>query len=109
MSADPSGPAHYEWPFLATLNDKLRPLRDAIEIQDVAARLLGEYLAVNRVSYAAIEGNEFVVGRSYVRGVAPFTGRGPVSMFGQALIDRYRRGDTVAVNDVGTDARFTEA
>src|SRR5262249_26975996 len=109
MSAEPSGPGHDEWPSLATLNDKLRRLRDAIETQDVAARLLGEYLAVNRVSYAAIEGNEFVVGRSTVRGVPPVPGRGPVSMFGQALLDRYRRGDTGAVNDVGTDARFTEA
>jgi PAS domain S-box-containing protein len=97
------------WPFLAALNDRLRPLRDPVEVQDAAARLLGEHLDVNRVSYAEIEGDEFVVGRSYARGVAPFTGRGPVSVFGRGLLERYRRGETVAVDDVRTDARFTAA
>src|SRR5262245_48674778 len=91
------------WQFLVALRTALRPLRDPIEIQDVAVRLLGMHLGVNRVSYAEIEGQEFVVGRSYASGVAPFTGRGSVALFGQALLEKYRRGETVAVNDVGHD------
>src|SRR5262245_60235456 len=95
--------------FVTTLKDRLRPLRDPVEIQEVAVRLLGEHLNVNRVNYAQIKGNEFIVSRSYVNGVAPFVGRGPVTAFGEALLDTYRRGETVAVNDVRLDPRFTEA
>jgi PAS domain S-box-containing protein len=97
------------WQFLVTLNDRLRPLRGPVEIQEVAARLLGEHLGVNRVSYAEIDGDEFVVGRSFNSGVAPFVGRGPIAAFGQALIDTFRRGETVAVDDVRKDPRFTDA
>src|SRR5262245_14452467 len=94
--------------FLVTLNDRLRPLRDPNEIQGAAARLLGEYLAVNRVVYAEISGDEFIVTRSYDNGVAPFSGRGPVTAFGASLLHAYRHGETVAVNDVASDARFTD-
>jgi PAS domain S-box-containing protein len=110
MAADSTGPAPFAaWPFLAALNDRLRPLSDPVEIQDVAVRLLGEHLDVNRVSYAEIEGDDFVIDRSYTKGVAAFAGRGPISLFGAALLERYRRGETVAVNDVAHDARFTDA
>ena len=71
-----------EWQFLVTLNERLRPLRDPVEIQEVAVRLIGEHLQASRVNYAQIEGNEFVIRRSYARGVPPFAGRGPVARFG---------------------------
>jgi PAS domain S-box-containing protein len=109
MLGDPSGPPSAAWTFLTTLSDELRPLRDPREIQDVAARLLGEQLGVNRVSYAEVDGDEFVVGRSYARGVAPFTGRGPISLFGATFLDQYRRGETVTVDDVASDPRFSDA
>jgi len=95
--------------FLVTLNDRLRPLRDPVEIQDVAASLLGEYLRLNRVIYGDIDGDEFIVGRTYVNGVAPFAGRGRIADFGTALVDAYMRGETVAVNDVLKDERLTDA
>src|SRR5262245_37430586 len=94
--------------FLVTLNDRLRPLRDPVEIQDVAARLLGEHLAVNRVIYAELYGDEFVITRSYQDGVGPFAGSGRVAALGEALLEAYRRGETVVVNDVSTDPRFTD-
>src|SRR5262245_15889265 len=97
------------WQFLVTLRDALRPLRDPIEIQEVAVRLLGTHLGVNRVSYAEIDGQEFVVSRSYASGVAPFTGRGSIALFGQAFLEKYRHGETVAIDDVRQDARFTDA
>src|SRR5262245_15212390 len=94
--------------YLVALNDALRPLRDPIEIQDVGTRLLAGYLRVNRVIYAEIDGDDYIVTRSHINGVAPVAGRGPIATFGKALVDAYRRGETVAVNDIRTDPRFTE-
>jgi PAS domain S-box-containing protein len=97
-----------EWQFLVTLNERLRPLRDPVEIQEVAVRLIGEYLQASRVNYAHIEGNEFVIRRSYARAVPPFADRGPVARFGHAIVEACQRGETVVVTDVHTDPRFTD-
>jgi PAS domain S-box-containing protein len=94
--------------FLLRLNDALRPLSDPHDVQETAARLLGEHLQVNRVGYAEIEDREYVIRREYARGVAPLVGQGPLGTFGAALLDAYRRGETVVVNDVRTDPRFTD-
>ena len=98
-----------EWQFLITLNEQLRPLKDPVEIQEVAVRLICEHLHASRVNYAHVEGDEFVVSRSYAGGVSPFAGRGSVARFGKAIADAGRRGETVAVDDVNTDARITDA
>ena len=99
-----------DWHFLVALNDRLRALRDPVEIQSVAVQLIGEHLQASRVHYAQIQGNEFDSRRSYaVAGAAPFPDRGPVARFGKAVADACRRNETVVVNDAGTDARFTEA
>ena len=98
-----------EWDFLINLNEQLRPLKDPVEIQEVAVRLIGKHLHASRVNYAHIDGDEFVISRSYADGVQPFAGRGPVARFGKAIVDACRRGETVAVEDVKTDARFTDA
>jgi PAS domain S-box-containing protein len=97
-----------EWQFLVTLNERLRPLRDPVEIQEVAVRLIGEYLQASRVNYAHIEGNEFVIRRSYARAVPPFADRGPVARFGHAIVEACQRGETVVVTDVHKDPRFTD-
>ena len=98
-----------EWHFLITLNEQLRPLKDPVAIQEVAVRLIGEHLHASRVNYAHIDGDEFVISRSYADGVPPFAGRGSVARFGKAIVDACRRGETVAVDDVNTDPRFTDA
>src|SRR5262252_5484738 len=95
--------------FLLRLNDAVRPLNDPGEIQDVTVRFLGEHLRVNRVVYATIEGDEFFVRRSYANGVAAPPPRGAIGISGEVMLGAYRRGETVAVNDVTTDPRFTEA
>jgi len=97
-----------EWQFLITLNERLRPLKDAVEIQEVAVRLLGEHLHANRVTYAHIDGDEFVISRSYTNGVPPFPGRGSAARFGTATIEARRRGETVVVDDVEADPRLTD-
>ena len=98
-----------EWPFLITLNEQLRRIRDPVEVQEVAARLLGEHLHASRVHYAQVDGDEFVIRRSYADGVAPLNGRGPIASFGSAIVEACRRGETVVVDDVKTDPRFTDA
>ena len=85
-----------EWNFLVTLNEQLRPLKDPVEIQEVAVRLIGKHLHASRVHYAHIDGDEFVISRSYVDGVPPLAGRGPVAQFGNAINGACRRGETVA-------------
>ena len=98
-----------EWQFLITLNEQLRPLKNPVEIQEVAVRLIGEHLHASRVNYAHIVDDEFVISRSYADGVQPFAGRGPVTRFGKAIVDACRRGETVVVDDVSADPRFTDA
>ena len=97
-----------EWEFLVTLNEQLRPLSDPVEIQDVTVRAVGEHLRASRVHYAYIDGSEFVISRSYTAGSSPVTGRGPLAVFGNAVVDSCRRGESVAVNNVHTDPRFTD-
>jgi hypothetical protein len=48
-----------EWPFLIALNEQLRRIRDPAEVQEVAARLLGEHLHASRVHYARRDKHEF--------------------------------------------------
>ena len=98
-----------EWHFLITLNEQLRLLKDPVEIQEVAVRLIGEHLHASRAHYAQIDGDEFVILRSYADGVAPFTGRGSVARFGNAILNACRRGETVVVDDANTDPRFSDA
>jgi PAS domain S-box-containing protein len=99
-----------DWHFLVALNERLRLLRDPVEIQDVAVQLIGEHLQASRVHYAQIEGDEFVVRRSYADAAAlPFPDRGPMAHFGKAVVDACERNETVAVEDAGTDPRFTDA
>src|SRR5215471_13682174 len=99
-----------DWDFLVALNERLRSLRDPVDIQSVAIDLIGEHLQANRVHYAQIQGNEFVIRRSYVgAAAAPFPDRGPIAFFGEAVVDACRRNETMVVRDARTDPRFTEA
>jgi GAF domain-containing protein len=56
-----------EWQFLVSLTQQLRTLTHPVEIQQVAVRLIGEHLGASRVTYTHIDGDEFVVTRSYAR------------------------------------------
>jgi PAS domain S-box-containing protein len=98
-----------EWQFLIALNEQLQPLKDPVEIQELAVRLIGEHLHASRVNYAQIDGDEFVIRRSYTDGVPSLAVRGSITLFGKATVDACRRGETVVVDDVRTDPRFTDA
>ena len=101
-------PTLSEWQFLVTLNSRLRPLTKPVEIQELAVRLLGAHLHA-RVTCAYAEGDEFVIRRSCPDGVVPCGDRDPVVRCGLAIVDACRRGETLAVNDVRTDPRLTDA
>ena len=98
-----------EWDFLITLNEQLRPLKDPVEIQEVAVRLIGKHLHASRVNYANIDGDEFVITQSYAESGPRSSGRGAIARYGKAIVEANRRGETVAVDDVKTDPRFTDA
>jgi PAS domain S-box-containing protein len=94
--------------FLLKLTDTLRPLSSPADIQRAAARLLCEQLRANRVNYAEIEGDQYVVRESYAEGVAPFSGRGRVGRFGAHTVSMFRRGFTRVVHDVRTEPTLTD-
>jgi PAS domain S-box-containing protein len=94
---------------LLRLTDTIQPLSDPLAIQEVTARLLGEYLQVNRVDYTEIDGTDYIMRVSHVNGVAPIVGRGPVAAFGEWLLESYKSGEPIVVNDINTDPRFTES
>ena len=95
--------------FLLQLNDALRPLRNPRTVQETAARLLGEHLGAGRVGYAEIDGEEYVLRGEYTCGVRPLAERGSVALADPTLHDAYKRGETIVVNDVAVDPRFSDA
>lgn len=98
--------------FFLKLSDALRPLVDPLEIKRVATRLLGKHLGVNRAFYAdaSPDGDHWLVAKGFEEGVeslpeAPF----PMATYGQWIIEDFRGGKTLAVRDMDTDPRFSEA
>jgi PAS domain S-box-containing protein len=95
--------------FLLQLNDALRPLSDPGDVQETAARLLGEHLGTSRVGYAETRDGEYRIYREYARGVAPLAGRSTSISIGDELRESLRRGETIAINDIETDRRLSDA
>ncbi len=95
--------------FILRLNDALRPLSDPGDVQETAARLLGEHLGASRVGYAEMRDGESRIYREYTHGVPPLAGRSMNISIGDELRERFRRGETIAINDIRTDPRLTDA
>jgi PAS domain S-box-containing protein len=95
--------------FVLRLADALRPLGDASHVEASACHMLGEFLRADRVVYAEIEGDQYIIRHSYSHDAPPLAPRGPIAHFGAALAPAYRRGDVVAVEDVATDPRLADA
>jgi PAS domain S-box-containing protein len=95
--------------FLLQLNDALRPLSDPGDVQETAARLLGEHLGASRVGYAEMSGGEYQIYREYTHGVPRLVGRSTSISIGDELRERSRRGETIAINDTQTDPRLSDA
>ncbi len=98
--------------FLLKLGDALRPLSDAVEIQRAAARVIGEFLEVDRAYYAEIEPDDehYVIAENYVReGVPPLiVSGGRLADFGWAG-EELHAGRTVRIADANTDPNLCES
>jgi PAS domain S-box-containing protein len=96
--------------FLLKLSDALRPLANPARIKAVATRLLGEHLAVNRVFYADAEDGRWLVTKGYERDIELLPEQ-PFEMveYGTWIIDKFRAGERLVVNDMTTDARFDKS
>ena len=96
--------------FLLRLNDALRPLSDPADVQETAARLLGEHLGVDPRRLRGIRGPRVHHSpRVHARRPAARRTARCESLLSAALREALRRGETVVVNDVQTDPRFTDA
>jgi PAS domain S-box-containing protein len=88
--------------FLVRLGDALRPVEDAVEVQDLASRLLGEHLGANRIAYAedAGDGETVILTRNYTKDVPGILGRYRYLDYGENLVRELREGRTVVRPDV---------
>jgi PAS domain S-box-containing protein len=96
--------------FMLALSDSIRPLSDPAAVKAAASRVLGERLGVNRVIYAEIKGDDWLVAKGYEHGVAPMED-GPYSAatYGHWIMQGYRAGERLVFGDVRSDARFSAA
>ena len=99
--------------FLDDLNQALQPVSSPDEVVQIAARMLGEYLQVDRCAYAEVEEDEdhFLLTGDYMRGPEAVTivGRYAMSAFGAEALRLMRQDIPYVVNDVLTDPRISLA
>ncbi len=100
--------------FLLGLADALRPLTDPLEIQARAVEALGRQLGASRALYLTVahqpDSDYYVVDRDYHEPAVPsVVGRYRADDFGATLFDEWRAGRSIAVTDVATDPRLTDA
>jgi PAS domain S-box-containing protein len=93
--------------FLANLAAATQPLADPHEVLQTTARLLAEYLEVDRCAYAEVEPDmTFQVTGDYSRGAPSIVGRWPGAAFGTACLQLLRANEPFIVDDVQTDPRL---
>lgn len=97
--------------FLAHVDDALRPLGGAEEINATAARMLGEHLRVNRCAYAFVleDQDHFVLTGNYTSGAPSIVGGYTFRSFGAACLDAMRAGAPWVVTDATTEPRLDDA
>ncbi|MGD0427637.1 MAG: response regulator [Candidatus Acidiferrales bacterium] len=96
--------------FLLTLSDALRPLADAIEIQETAARIVCAHLKASRVGYAEDQGDgkTVTITRQFADDVPPVEGTYRNRDYGEMLLKELRAGRTVVRNDLANDPTLTD-
>jgi signal transduction histidine kinase len=87
--------------FLLQLSDTLRPLSDPSQVMVRAARALGEHLAANRCQYceALPDEDTLLWGPGHENGVLHLEGYLRISDFDPAILDLFRAGRTLVVDD----------
>ena len=94
--------------FLLSLSDALRALKTPAEIASTAAERLAERFGLSRAFYAEFVGSRMRVDRDHTWGVASIAGEHDLDAFGSELLRAYHRCPVVKVDDVRTDARFSD-
>lgn len=96
--------------FRVRLADALRPLVDVSEIQETAARILGEALRATRVIYIEVVSDReaVIVHRNYTDGVAQLSGRYCLKDYHRDLSTDHRAGYTQVVCDIPSSSNYTE-
>lgn len=89
--------------FLLGLSDRLRGITDPIAILAATGEALGRHLRVSRVGYGEVDPTEqwLIIERDWTDGVPSLVGRHPLPL-GSSISDAYRRGETVASEDLRT-------
>lgn len=97
--------------FLLNLSEGLRDMSDPVQVQEVAQRLLGEYLGADRVGYAedAGDGVHFDMTCDWTNGAPSLVGRCRYADYGQELIEALRSGRTCMRADIQADPRVSVA
>lgn len=94
--------------FLVKLNDALRPLTDPIASQEVAARILGMHLGVDRCYYAEFDwpNDVLYIHHEYTRtGAVSAIGAHPTSLFNDLLVHSHK-GEPLVCDDIMTHPVF---
>ncbi|MEO7965642.1 MAG: GAF domain-containing sensor histidine kinase, partial [Gemmatimonadaceae bacterium] len=97
--------------FLADLGAALQPIAAPDELMATTARMLGEFLSVDRCAYAEVEGDEdtFNITGDYTHGeTSSIIGRYRFRQFGDEVLRLMRADEPYVVNDINTDARVHE-
>lgn len=97
-----------EWlRFLARLSEATQPLSAPDKIMATTARLLAEYLNVDRCAYAEVEGESvFHITGDHSIGVPSVVGRWPVAAFGKACVEAMLGNEAYVVDDTLSDPRI---
>lgn len=96
--------------FLLRLSDALRPLADPVVIAETAMRLLGEHLQADRAHYYDVnETDRATTTHGFSTGLINLPKTFQIADFGRAWPEFFRKGRTMHVGDLETDARFTNA
>jgi PAS domain S-box-containing protein len=97
--------------FLAELGTRMRAYTTTDEILKEAVQAVGQYLNVSRCSYSEIdlENDSFTTLITYVDGSIKLQDTYRLSYFAASYLVALTQGETVTVNDAGTDPRTAPA
>ena len=94
--------------YLLRLSDAIRTLRDPEAVKAAACRVLGERLQPNRVLYAEVDGDDWIIQGRYEHSVKPMQpGRYAAATYGERLMETYRAGKRIVFHDARTDPDFS--
>ena len=96
--------------FRGVFGDATRDLTNEEALKRLGSQLLGLHLQVNRVMYGEVlDGENIVIGQSYVDGVQQIEGTHKLQDYGPKLLATLRSGKNVIVSDVRTDAGYSDS